>query len=133
MTNNFKSLQDIVITDTMAYDTNTVYVQFNKKVSYSADTTKDIIFDLIVEKNLKWGIELKQDFNKIDFRIGSEFTSTGLSSSMLYKASNGVRKSFGIVSDFDTSSNTGSIQVRNCCNTCILSLHANMKIATCKH
>lgn len=64
-----------------------------------------------MEKNGKWGVELKQDFNKVDIRVGSEFTSTGIKSTAQYKAANGSMKMFGLLTSYDASSKTGMVQV----------------------
>lgn len=104
-------LQPIVITDLISYDTSRAYLAFNKKISYSTDTTKDVMFDIIVEKNLKWGIEVRQDFNKVNIKIGSEFTRTGTSSIVLYKAANGSMKTFSLTTSFDQSNKAAFIEV----------------------
>ena len=103
-------LQDIVITDDIAYNTDKVYFSINKHISFSPDSSKDIYCEAILEKNLKWGYELKQDYNDIDFRIGNEWTATGMSSSLLYKAVDGSKKTFSFVTHSGTSDM--SVEVR---------------------
>lgn len=88
--------KDLTVTDTIAYDTNRVYYSFNKSVSYSTDPSKDVSFSVIAEKNGKWGVELKQDFNKIDLRVGSEFSQSGNQHYVHYMDTTGDMHRFGL-------------------------------------
>ena len=106
-------LQDITFTDTIAYDTERVYVAFNKVISYATDSSKDITYDLILEKNGKWGVELKQDFNKIDMRLGTEFTQTGTASTVKYRAANGRMKTFALNTNYNPSDMALTFEVNN--------------------
>jgi len=80
-------------------------------ISYSADTTKDVTFDMNLQKDLQWGVSLKQTFNKIDIRVGTEFTTTGSTTSVKYMDSNGQMKSFALVSKFNPTTMAASMEV----------------------
>lgn len=109
-------LQAFTLTDTIAYDTDRVYFAFNKVMSFSTDSSKDVTLDLILEKNGKWGVELKQDFNKIDLRLGTEFTQTGTASTVKYRGANGRMKTFGFNTNYNPSDMALTVEVSISCS-----------------
>jgi len=100
-----------------AYNTDTVRLSYKSTMSYSADSSKDIVFETILEKNGKWGVELKQLYNNIDMKLGTEFTkgNNAAISNMLmsYKDSTGSMKKMGLRTSYNLDSNTYSIEVRH--------------------
>lgn len=80
-------------------------------MSFSTDSSKDVTFDIILEKNGKWGVEMKQPFNKIDVRFGTEFTQTGTATTLKYMAANGRNKNFGLTTNYNPSNMAVTVEV----------------------
>lgn len=103
--------KDIVFTDTIAYDTDTYVFSFGKIWSFSNDQSKDVKFNIAFEKNGKWGVELKQDFNNVDMKVGSEFSAAGNSNNyMTYKGTDGRVRNFNVKTTYNPSTKASSVE-----------------------
>jgi hypothetical protein len=92
--------KEITLTDKVTYNTSKYVFSLDKVISFSTDSSKDVALNIAVEKNGKWGVELKQDFNKIDMKMGTEFTSGGARGHFVYKATDSSMKNFGFESSY---------------------------------